>query len=209
MPNDMPRTPFVSKSIQRFVDEAFALDISERVQVQQATFLSPENVLEFKHGARWQSPANEVGDKSGQVETHSFEHSLELEDVVDGNPSTIFSQSNAVARGMMLSFERMLFAKLEESTEKSGNVVNSSDHASPLDAIAELLEKMDFSVNQDGELNMPTMCFHPDQHKKLFETMEQAPPEFKERIEELKKRKRKRALEREAERLARFERRES
>lgn len=164
--------------------------------------------MKFRHGVRWESPANELGDKSGEMVSHSVEGSFALSEVVKGNLKVIFENINGTAREIASSIERTLFSKMIEVTAKTGNVVNAADHKNQLEAFAASLENIEMSVDEDGNLSLPNIYIHPSQEAKLLKEIEEAPPELHERIQHIKTRKLKEATQKEAERKARFERRE-
>lgn len=203
-----PRTPFVFKELQRNVAISFTEAISELVRRDSAGYFDNSNSMKFQHGARWETPANELGDKSGEMVSHSVEGSLALAEVVKGDPKIIFENINGTARAITSSIERMLFSKIIEVTAKTGNVVNAADHKNQLEAFAASLEDIEMTVDEDGSLNLPNIFIHPTQEAKLLKEIEEAPAELHERIEHIKAKKLKDATQKEAERKARFERRE-
>lgn len=203
-----PRAPFISKKLSQAVAKSFMEEISELVRREQAIYLDANNTMKFQHGRRWASPANDLGEKEGEMEHHSVESSLALADVVKGDPAVTFNHTAEIARAMISSFERMLFAKVNEITAKTGNVVNAAEHHSQLEAFAASLESMEMCVDEDGELSLPTIFIHPSQTEKLREEIENAPPEVHERIESIKAKKLQEATQKEKERKNRFERRD-
>lgn len=203
-----PRTPFVSGRLQDAVAKSFMEEIADLVRRQHEVYLDPNNTMTFQHGQRWESPANDLGDKSGEMEQHSVESTLALADIVKGNPALTFKHTNEIARAMNSSFEKMLFFKMNEVTQRTGNVVNAAEHNSQLEAFAASLERIEMSVDDEGNLNLPTFFIHPSQHEKLMKEIEAAPPELHERIEGIKAKKLEEATKKEADRKGRFERRE-
>lgn len=201
-----PRTPFVSRRLEQSVAESFMSEIDELMR-KKAPYLETNNAIEFQHGQRWASPANNLGDKFGEIEQHIVESSLALEDVVKGDPKIIFRHINKVAQATVSSFDKMFFSKCNEVTAQTGNVVNAADYSSPLEAYAAVLEKMEMSVDENGDLNLPTFILAPDQHKALLKEMREALPEMRERIEKIKAKKLAEATQKEAERRNRFEKR--
>jgi hypothetical protein len=202
------RAPFASKRLNQAVAKSFVDEIAELVRCEQAVYLDANNTMKFQHGRRWASPVNALGEKEGEMEHHSVESSLALADVVKGDPAVIFTHTAEISRAMISSFERMLFAKLYEVTAKTGNVVNAAEHNSQLEAFAETLETIEMSVDEDGNLNLPTIFIHPSQTEKLKKEIENASPELHERIESIKTKKLQVATQKEEERKNRFERRD-
>jgi len=203
-----PRTPFVSRRLQDAVSKSFMEEVADLLRRQREVYLDPNNTMTFQHGHRWVSPANDLGEKTGEMEQHSVESTLALADIVKGNPALIFKHTNEIARAMNSSFEKMFFSKMNEMTEQTGNVVNAADHNSQLETFAASLECIEMSVDDEGNLNLPTFFIHPSQQEKLMKEFEAAPPELHERIERIKANKLKEATQKEADRKARFERRE-
>lgn len=202
-----PKVPFVSSALQEAVNQAFSKEIATRVRAKHEQIFDPRNTLEFQHGRRWENPANNLGDKSGEVEQHSFEMSVHMEELLAGNPIVIFQRAELVASEMHNSMERMLFSKLNQSTAQTGNIVNAAEHDSFTEAFAKSLETIEMSVDASGELSMPTIFVAPEQGEAIFKQLKAAGPEYEKRIDEIKERKRQEALKREEERLAKFERR--
>lgn len=203
-----PRVPFISKGLQRAVAKSFIEEVADLVRREQAVYLNPNNTMKFQHGRRWESPANDLGDKSGEMENHSVESSLSLQDVVEGDPAITFKHTSKIARAMSSSFERSLFTKMNEVTAQTGNVVNAAEYNSQLEAFAASLESIEMSVDEDGNLSLPTFFIHPSQTDKLAKEIEAAPPELHERIENIKAKKLEEATHKEAARKSRFERRQ-
>lgn len=203
-----PRTPFVSGRLQAAVAKSFMEEIADLVRRQHEVYLDPNNTMTFQHGRRWESPANDLGDKSGEMEQHRVESTLALADIVKGNPALTFKHTNEIARAMISSFEKMIFSKMDEVTKKTGNVVNAADHNSQLEAFAASLESIEMSVDDEGNLNLPIIFIHTSQKEKLMKEIKAAPPELHERIEGIKAKKLEEATKKEADRKGRFERRE-
>jgi hypothetical protein len=200
-----PRVPFISNSLQQAVVKSFTDEIAELVLREQSVYIDARNTMKFQHGPRWASPANDLGDKEGEMNQHSVESALALTDVVNGDPVVTFTHTDEIARAMILSFTRMLFTKMNEVTAQTGNVINAADHNSQLEAFAASLEGMEMSVDEDGKLNLPTIFIPPSQSEKLRKEIENASPEMHKRIDNIKLTKLKEATRREEKRKHRFE----
>ena len=80
-------------------------------------------------------------------------------------------------------------------TEGTGNVTDAGGRGLGFDVLYEAFEKLEFSVDENDELVMPSLVMHPDQLEKLRDL---PPPthEQQRKLDELKERKRKEALAR-------------
>ena len=202
-----PKIPFISNTLEKAVAEAFSKEIDRRTRAKQERIFGRQEAGDLQHGRQWESPANELGEKSGEMETHSFEMSVDIKEIVAGNPIVIFKHAELVATEMSNSFEKMLFNKLESSTALADNAVNAAEHDTFAEALAQSLERIEMSVDEQGNLQLPTIFVPPEYLERTLKQLKTAGPEYEKRIEEIKERKRQEALQREQERLNKFERR--
>ncbi len=80
-------------------------------------------------------------------------------------------------------------------TEGTGNVIDAGGRPFGFDVLYETLDKLEFSVDENDELVMPSLVMHPTQAEKLRDL----PPltdEQQRKLDELKERKRKETLAR-------------
>lgn len=80
-------------------------------------------------------------------------------------------------------------------TEGTGNVTDAGGRPFGFDVLYEMLEKLEFSVDENDELVMPSLLMHPTQAEKLRDL----PPltdEQQRKLDELKERKREEELAR-------------
>lgn len=202
-----PKIPFKSSALEKAVTEAFSKEVDRRIHAKQERIFGRQEALDLQHGRQWESPANELGEKRGEMETHSFEMSVNIKEIVAGNPIVIFQHAELAATEMSNSFEKMLIKKLESSTALTGNVVNAAEHDTFAEALVQSLERIEMSVDEQGNLQLPTIFVAPEQMEKTLKQLKTAEPKYEKRIEKIKERKRQEALQREQERLDKFERR--
>lgn len=202
------KTPFLQKKLGEAYMIGFSKDVSDRSEQKRSELMDPRNVLSFHHGRKWESPANEFGDRSTEMTQHSTTTELHLKDVVLGDPTVTFRTAMTVSEQMHSSVMNMMISKFSDVTAQTGNVVNAAGRPFP-EAFAEILEMLQPTLGDDGELQLPTMIIHPSQGPKLVAELERAGPDFERRIDELKARKKLEAEENEVARLNRFDRQEN
>jgi len=167
-----------------------------------AQYLSPENTLRLHHGNAWQNPANPEAFGNGMKE-HSSSTVTKFQDIVDHKLELIDQCVQQLTEGMHQQFAQMLYSTVTDACDRSGNVVHAKDR--PLeDAFIEMVEKVPFSADRHGVVRLPEVHAHPEMAKKMMAAVENAPVEYKQRLDQIKARKSKEALEREAERKAKF-----
>jgi hypothetical protein len=177
---------------------------SQRVEARQEELyknvMAPQNLLRYSHGIVWKHPANDSAE-DGSMEQHTAEVAIPFERIVDGDLSLIDEVVSDISRQMDASFMRSMYDVVNASCEKSGNIVSAKEIGFP-EAFAGMLEKIEFSVNKDGEVELPQL--HTADASAIAKSLEEQPPEYHERIEAIKERKIRQALEREAERKSKF-----
>lgn len=183
----------------------FLEQVNESARSRRERYMNPQNVLKFSHGHSWEAPANELGDKSGTFEKLAAELEIQLSDIAEGRAQVIFDAIDQVALSIHDQMERRMLETMVEATERTGKVVDAAGRP-VLEAIYEMLDKMELSLGEDGELAMPSLFVHPSQAPKILAELNSAGPETKERIELLKERKKEAAHIKEQDRLSRFER---
>jgi len=185
--------------------EEFAKDVVDRSNLMRGAILNPNNVLRYNHGGTFQSPANTKGDQTGEFKKHSSVTEISIDDIVTGRTIKIFANAQDVSEQMHESITGEVIKAVSSVTEKTGNVVDGRDK--PIhEALYESLEKLELPLDENGELSMPTMMVAPALYDKL-----KHPPstgeEFEKRLEALKVKKKNEAIQREKDRISRFERR--
>ena len=125
----------------------------------------------------------------------STDVTTDLQAVRDGDYEKLYAELNEGADSMAEQLVRHLVDTLTVVTEGTGNVVAAGGQQFSFDVYYEMLEKMEFSVNENDELVMPAMLMHPKQLEKLRE-LPPWTPEQPAKLEELKQRKREEALAR-------------
>lgn len=202
----MRKVPFIDRDLQSAFMKSFTQDVSSIAEAYRNQYLHPDNVLSFNHGRRWEAPANKVGDRVGHIQMHGTETTIDLSDIVAGKVEVIFETAVQVSNSMHEQMTKMLVETLHRGTEATGQTVDASGR--PMyEAMYEVLEKMPPTLNDDGELSMPTMFIHPSQSEKISKDLNSAGSDFERKFDALKERKRAEALKNEADRIAKFERR--
>lgn len=167
-----------------------------------AQYLPKENTLRMHHGGAWKHPANPEASDGG-MEEHSAFSETKFQDIVNHRLELIGLCVAELSEEMHRQFAQMMYSTVNEACDRSGNIVDAK--GMPLtDAFISMIEKISFSADRNGDVRFPEVHAHPDFAKKMIEAFRAAPPEYKKRLDEVTERKSKEALEREAERKAKF-----
>jgi hypothetical protein len=113
----------------------------------------------------------------GDVEAGNFEALLLVLD----------SASNDLGEKLVAQFVKTL----SSVTESTGNVLHAEGKKFSFEMFVEMLEQIEWSLDDDDELSMPSLLMHPDQAKNLPSG---ATPEQQATLEDLKRRKKEELL---------------
>jgi hypothetical protein len=195
------RNYFSSRDKDKEFMSGFMQAVTEVTKAAQSQFIAPENVHSFRHGRAWQMPAAPDSSNTG-IQTHSTEMLTKHQDMVDGKLTDIDRTIEDLASSMMSQMTAMFFQTISDSCEKNGQTVDAQGKPFTIDIIIATLEKIEFGVGRDGEVQLPTLM--GGAAHKLEQAYQKATPEKQKELDDLVERKKVEALERERIRRARF-----
>lgn len=166
-------------------------------------YLSPENTHRLRHGGTWAHPGL-PSTSNGNFERHSAVAEISFEDLVKHDLGVIDRFAQKLAQDMERQFAQMMYSTVSAAANQAGNTVDAKTAGSTREAFAEMIEKIQFAADKFGQVRLPEIHAGPEAAAKLKKSLDDAPPEFQHRIEEIKARKIAEALDREAQRKARF-----
>lgn len=204
----MALAPFHFKKIEAAFNLSFSKDVAKRVGEKHQGVFSTDNTIKLRHGGGWETPANELGDKSGAFNLLSVESTIELSDIAKGDALLIFQTADRISSEMHDQMMGVALAAISKSTEESGRIFDAKGQ-SFTDAYLEMLKDMPMSLDESGEVSLPTLMIHPSQEPKMIGDFRAAGPRFHEEIESIKAHKKVEAIQQEEKRKSRFEKRPS
>lgn len=197
-------TPFRYRSRVKEFSEAFTKQVAAEMQKRREELVSPRNAQKFSHGRMWKTKPTEDGDEAGEMRAHSFEFLSHFDDVVNHDLAKFVEAKNRLVEGLMGQFQASLYQTISQSTEKSGNTVVLGPGQSPAEGFLAALEKIEFGIDDNGEVSLPQFHMGPEAFEKTIVDLEAQGPEFTERVERVKAEKSELARQRERERLGNF-----
>ena len=197
-------TPFSFAQRGADFDKEVLAVAGEELDKVRTTMVSTENTQRFNHGRKWVTKPGYGGDESGEMEEHGFGFETRFEDIVAHKLAIIPQFRLDLSEAMERQFRQSMYQTIERSTNASGNVVNMNDQNSIAEAFLEVLRKIEFAVDANGNVSLPEIHLHPEAAKKLFASVEAQTPEFHVELERVKAEKTQKALEWERDRLAKF-----
>ncbi len=145
--------------------------------------------------------------ENGELDQSSYKEisgkfSIKREDIIDKGPMAFVENIQNIAEEIKKQKAKLMFDKLNEITDKTGNVVNGKGQPFTPDLFMEMLNKIWVDFDDQGNPYLPTIVVSPEMGAKLKEKLPEweANPEYKKKFEELIKRKRKEWNDRESHR---------
>lgn len=197
------RVPFAFRAKTRAVDKSFTRMVGELCANARDQFMNPENTQRYRHGRSWVAHYAEEPQEATTMMEISHEMAISTQQIVDGDFRLFEKHLNELASGVHASFMRGLYQTIGDGAERAGNIVSAKEKPNA-EAFLEVLEKIEFGVNKDGQVSLPQLHVSPETGQKMLADLEAQNEDFKNRVERVKAEKTEAALQREAERKARF-----
>jgi hypothetical protein len=197
------KKPFINQKDSAAFMRCFASEVNERLKAAQNAFISASNIQSFNHGIQWQSHNSSNPDDVSTMQNIRNEISIDKSDLISYNIAALETTITGLTDSMASSFAREMYATVEKACEVNGQTVDGKGKSFG-ENFLEILEKIEFGVDRDGNPVMPSIHIHPDGYKALRDDPTMHDPDIMRRVDELTKRKQREAIERERLRLARY-----
>jgi hypothetical protein len=186
--------------------QAINSSIVEMLQALQRQAISqklPEdNTLHYTHGKKWSNRTNPHAIDGGFQE-HSVEWRTPFKDLVEGDLTLIPRFIQHTSEEFQRQVSTMIYSSIDKVTAMTGNIVSVKEAGSFPAAFLEMLGKIEFGVDKQGNASMPEIHTGTDP-KKMIAELEAQPPEYQAKVERIKSEKMAAALAAEAARKSKF-----
>lgn len=204
-----PKLPFASeKDSNKFFREVVKLLIKE-FDNRRKKYVPTSNFQVFYHGRSWDFQRQEEdGYKphSGELKKESTGCEIKLERILKNDIGVLTDFIRETAGKMEQQLFQRLSAEMIAVTKETGNEVSVAKEGSIADAFLKMVKTTQMGVTAEGKVSRPTLFLNdPSFIEKLQQEIIERGPEFLQEIELARSEQEQKALEREAERLARFD----
>lgn len=136
-----------------------------------------------------------------QFQQFSGEFSIDYRELIKSLNSIEYlkKKMDEIAESFIAQKDGLVISKINEATERTGNVVDGRGRPFSPELLFEALEKMQIDFDDAGNPIMPTVALHPSMFEKVREKLPEweANPEFTKRHEAIIEAKRREWLDRE------------
>ena len=166
-------------------------------------YVSKDNMHSFQHGRSWLT-VREDGTEESSFKEAGVELSIGYEDLIKNDIDQFFKFLNTFIEGFTSQITQRMFQTISESCDKVGNTVNQNEYASQAEAFLEMLKKVEFSVNKNGQVELPQIHVGTDAAEPLMQSLESQDKDFHAEVERIKQEKYEAALKKEKVRLNKY-----
>lgn len=197
------KVPFLFKPQAEAVQRSFTEMLAELGEAARNQYIDSDNVQKYHHGETWVAHyASEPKDATTMMEvSHQLE--IPMHHVVEGDFTLFEEYLKILAERFHGSFVCNLYQMVGDGAERIGNTVSAKGR-SHAEAFLEMLDKIEFGVDKDGNVSLPEIHVAPSMGKEMIQSLDAQGDDFKKKIDKITEEKSKAALQREAERKAKF-----
>ncbi len=200
-----PQSFFLFDAGARAFNEAFTRLMAEFQKKFISNYIPPENTYRLHHGSTWRNPANSDAG-SGEMKTHSACMQTSFDDIIANDLGLLQRSFAEISEALQRQLAGSVYSTLSEACDASGNIIDAKKEGSLPNSFLAMLDKIEFSVDRDGNVRMPEIHADPATAQRMIAALEATPPEFRDKVEEVKQKKILAAKEHEAARKAKFAR---
>lgn len=147
----------------------------------ETTESGASSVVDRRDGERLDLPSDLIG----------FEMRWDRDDVLIGNFEALLLQLDSASNELGEKLIAKFVETVSSVTESTGNVIDAKGEKFSFEMFVEMLETIEWSLDDDDELVMPSLLMHPNQAKNL---PSEATAEQRAIVDELKRRKKEELL---------------
>lgn len=168
---------------------------------QEPLFSQMKEVPVFEGNRMASRTENGILDQSSYEEI-SGEYSISRQDVIAKGPWAFIENIHKVAEEIKKQRAGLFFRKLEQVTDKTGNIINGKGQPFTFDLFIKSLEKVQIDFDDEEKPYLPAFVFAPEMAAQVKQKLPEwfANAEYKKRFDELIERKREEWRDRESNR---------
>lgn len=187
-------------------DSLVVSEMASALRRKRAELISLDNEFRYRHGVKWHSQLSYRPEdlEPAEMRAHSMEVRISFRELIDNDLSALQAYFDRFTSGMMDAFFKEMYQTINDTTEKTGNIVKGEGRGFRAEQFLEMLEKIEFGVDRDGNVALPQIHAGPGVINEMYRVLSSQGPEFEEQVDRIKQEKVKAALDREEERKARF-----
>lgn len=188
-------------NIKKYIEEEFNYKIRKKINVDP--FLSQIRKKRIHEGNRMTSSSMEGHTESSEFKSIASEFmAIPRDEIIEKGVKAFNSRIDTMSEEFRNQLSQSFFNKMQEATERSGNVVNAEGRSISPEVILEALEKVTIDFDDFGNPLLPVLVLHPEVLEKIKDEIpkREEDPDLQRKYRELIERKRRECDDRESHR---------
>jgi hypothetical protein len=186
--------------MKKYLEKRFSDAIKD--EIQKDPLLSTLKVRKVHEGDVLVSSSVEGFSERIEYKEISAKFEIKNEEIIEKGPDAYFSRVKQIAKEIGGQQSQIFIKKMDEVTQRTGNVVNAKARPLSPQLILEALEKIAFDFDEHGNPIFPSLVVSPQQYEKIKKEIPkwESDPDLRTKHTELIEKKRKEWLDRESNR---------
>lgn len=180
--------------------------LQEVVEARLAIFISPQNWLRLRHGDRWSMRRADASEDADQFRTLQTLLPMDKDDILQNDLGKLAAAMNEQAENLAQQNVDLILEKVDEAVKHTGNEISIDETRPFAEWYLDMLQRSTFYSDSEGEVTPPPILTGDLQFKAEVERrFAEQGQKFKLRVKEMMLSKAAEAVERERQRLSRYE----
>ncbi|MBS1972636.1 MAG: hypothetical protein JSU04_20175 [Bdellovibrionales bacterium] len=167
-----------------------------------AHLMPTENIHNYEHGIKVEYKDVDQNVRQTEFKRHHTSAGIQFSAITNGDFSNAIHFIDTIIEGLSSALAKTFFAKIDEVTEETGQIIDNKGQPISGDMILKSLEMTGVRVTKTGSISAPQIVAGPALAQKLQEV--QKDPEFQKKFQELYERKALEAIQEEQTRKSKF-----
>lgn len=153
-----PLPPFAFASESEAFERRWLEEIPRRLYELQIQQLPERNILKYQHGRGWTFNDTEGTEVPGEFREHSNMFKVDADSRRNCEIEKLAALAEESARNFAAAAEQSMMKVVEETTDKTGNIVQwTAEQQNAPAAYLKMLKMVEFSVTPDGKVSRPSL----------------------------------------------------
>ncbi len=164
--------------------------------------MSAENSYTIHHGSSFGS----VDNNESKLTEHTVNIEFEYSNIRLYKIEQFYLFITNFIEQMSSQMIKSMYQTLNDTCDKVGNTIDVKEkNMSNSEAFLEMIKKVEFGVDKNGKVLIPSIHLHPSQATKFMDEIKAQGKEYENLVEDITKEKSEQAIKKENERLLKYE----
>ena len=178
--------------------------VAQVLEQRMEHLISSRNALVLRHGQEWEFAREDQSTHKGGLHKSTAESVITCEAQVNNDLDAFRANLHSIVEQFTSQMSRRVYETVSEGATEVGNVVAAAESGSLAEAFVEMLNRIEFGVDEQGQVSIPAIHATPEHTDAMLEALHAQGSEFEKRVEDIKQKRVAEAIQREKERRAKF-----